>query len=220
MTGLLFDYIHIQNGEAVTYGGNQLLSDKKDIRDCGCGIVAAADLILYLSRRQGRPSPVSENERGNHLLSDYNAFLSSLRRYLPIVPPFGINGAVLAGGLQIALRAYGFDYAVRLCVSGARLWDRVRVMLENDFPVILAIGPNFPRFWGKNRLRLYSRVDGKYFPAASTKAHFVTVTGIDGNRCRISSWGRELYISIPEYNDYVKKYSTSVVSNVIVIKDR
>lgn len=198
-----------------------MLSGKKTIIDCGCGLVAAADLILYLSRGQGRACPVAESAGGSYELSSYNAFLDSLRRYMPIIPPFGINCAVLAAGLQIALRTHGLKHSVRLCVSGERLWERVRVMLENDFPVILAIGPNFPQFWGKNALRLYSRrIDGGYFPALSTKAHFVTATGIDGDWCRISSWGRELYINIPEYNAYVKKHSSSLVSNIIMLSEK
>lgn len=221
MTGLKNDYIHIQSGHTVTYGGSQTLSGKKAIRDCGCGLVAAADLILYLSRRQGFASPVAENAGGSYELSSYNAFLDLLRRYMPIIPRFGINGAVLAAGLQIALRTHGLKHSVRLCISGVKLWDRVRFMLEKDYPVILAIGPNLPMFWGKNGLKLYSRrIDGGYSPAAHAKAHFVTATGIDGDWCRISSWGRELYINIPEYNAYVKKHSSSLVSNIIMLSEK
>lgn len=218
MAELKNNYISIHNAGTYTYGGSQTLSDSKAIQRCGCGLIAAADLILYLCRSRGLPSPVPMDEHGRIELSDYNRFVSTLRRYMPIVPPFGINGAMLAAGLQIAMKVYGLDASVRLCVSGEKLFERIPEMLERDCPVILAVGPNFPKFWGKNRLRLYQRSGEVCFPAASTKAHFVTVTGIDDDWCKISSWGRELYINIPEYKSYVRQYSNSLLSNIIMLK--
>lgn len=219
MAELKNKYISIHNAGAYTYGGSQSLSDSKAVQLCGCGAIAAADLILYLCRSRGLPSPVPMDGQGCVELSDYNRFIGSLRRYMPIVPPFGINGAMLAAGLHIALRAYGLDDRVRLCVSGEKLFDRLREMIERDCPVILSVGPNFPQFWGKNRLRLYRRGGAVYFPDASTKAHFVTATGIDGDWCRISSWGRELYINIPEYKSYVRQHSNSLLSNIIMLEN-
>lgn len=218
MAELKSNYIRVDNSGLYTYGGSQTLSGSAAVRRCGCGLIAATDLILYLCRSRGLPSPVPMSENGVIELSDYNRFVSSLRPYMPIVPPFGINGAMLAAGLHLALRAHGLDDLVRLCVSGEKLFDRIQEMIERDCPVILSVGPNFPQFWGKNRLRLYRRGGEVYSPAASTKAHFVTVTGIDGDWCRISSWGRELYINIPEYKNYVRQYSNSLISNIILLK--
>lgn len=218
MAELKNNYIRIQNAGTYTYGGSQTLSDSKAVQRCGCGLIAAADLILYLCCSRSLPSPVPVNGQGCVELSDYDGFISSLRRYMPIVPPFGINVAMLAAGLHLALRAHGLDDRVRLCVSGEKLFDRIREMIERDCPVILSVGTNFPQFWGKNRLRLYRRGGGVYSPAASTKAHFVTVTGIDGEWCRISSWGRELYINIPEYKSYVRQHSNFLLSNIIMLE--
>lgn len=218
MLELRSNYISVRSGAAYTYGGSQTLSQSAAVRRCGCGLIAAVDLILYLCRSRDLPSPVPVNVHGCVDLSDYDRFISTLRRFMPIVPPFGINGAMLSAGLQIAMKVYGLDYSVRLCVSGEKLFDRIREMLERDCPVILAVGPNFPQFWGKNRLRLYQRSGEACFPAASTKAHFVTVTGIDDDWCKISSWGRELYINIPEYKSYVRQYSNSLLSNIIMLK--
>lgn len=218
MAELKNKYISVHSTGSYTYGGSQTLSQSAAVRRCGCGLIAAADLILYRCRSKGLLSPLPVDGQGCVELSDYDGFISSLRRYMPIVPPFGINGAMLAAGLQLALRAHGLDDRVRLCVSGEKLFDRIREMIERDRPVILSVGPNFPQLWGKNRLRLYRRGGEVYSPAASTKAHFVTVTGIDGDWCRISSWGRELYINIPEYKNYVRQYSNSLLSNIIILK--
>ena len=152
MAELKNKYISVHSASSYTYGGSQTLSQSAAVR--GCGLIAAADLILYLCRSRGLPSPVPVNGQGCVELSDYDGLISSLRRYMPIVPPFGINGAMLAAGLQIALRAHGLDDRVRLCVSGEKLFDRIREMIERDYPVILSVGPNFAQFWGKNRLRL------------------------------------------------------------------
>lgn len=225
MAELKNPYIKIIHGSETSYGGNQLWSDSKAIRDCGCGIVAAADMLIYLSALSAKyrlPSPVEPNYNGNICAEEYKRFLARLRaRYFPIIPPFGMNAIVHAAGLQRCFHAYSLPVSASLCASGDKLWNRAKEMLINDFPVILAIGPNFPCVWKENRLKLYSRrPDGTYFVAAKTKAHFVTMTSIDGEWCRISSWGRELYINISEFKEYVSKYSSSIVCNIIMIKDR
>ena len=92
-------------------------------------------------------------------------------------------------------------------------------MLSDDIPVILAVGPNLPFVWKKEKLTFYTKNhEGNLLPTAKTKAHFVTVTGRDGAWLRISSWGKEYYISIREYREYVKSHSSFLVSNVIDIK--
>ena len=91
-------------------------------------------------------------------------------------------------------------------------------MLTKDIPVILAVGPNFPFVWKKEKLTFYKKIsEENYIPAVKTRAHFVIVTGRDGSRLKISSWGKEYYIDIREYRRYVKRHSSYLVSNVIDI---
>ena len=52
----------------------------------------------------------------------------------------------------------------------------------------------------------------------STKAHFVTITGMDEEWLRISSWGKEYFINRREYDDYVKTHSTWLVSNIGLVR--
>lgn len=44
------DYISVDTGSACSYGGSQLWFDKM-IQKCGCSLIAAADVILYLQSR-------------------------------------------------------------------------------------------------------------------------------------------------------------------------
>ena len=92
-------------------------------------------------------------------------------------------------------------------------------MLSADLPVILAVGPNFPAVWMKERLRFFVKSkNGVFRPGTATKSHYVTVTGMDEDWLRISSWGSEYYISRREYEDYVHRHSNPLFSNILYIK--
>ena len=211
MVCLNHPYPQISDGLHLSCGGNQMRSDKAVIRKCGCGPVAALDLILYLEHR-GENTPIA--------LSDYNAMLTAFCfRYFPLIPPFGINGPVFTLGLNRLLHDRGLPYRAFWMLSGAKLWSRTEDMLGRDLPVILSVGPNFPAFWRGNRLPFYLRSsDGSYRKATSTKGHFVTATGIDAQWVRISSWGKEYYINRGEYERYTKENSLYAFSNLIYLR--
>ena len=76
-----------------------------------------------------------------------------------------------------------------------------------------------PAVWKKDRLPFYSRRDdGSFVRSSSAKSHYVSVTGLDDEWARISSWGREYYIRRSEYDDFVKRHSSQVFSNILYIK--
>ena len=138
---------------------------------------------------------------------------------MPLIRPLGVNGLVLAMGMNRLLRRYKLPYRAFWAVSGRKFWDRVEELLRQDLPVIFSVGPNFPALWRKERLTFYSRrPDGSFFPANSARAHSITATGCDETWLRISSWGREYYIRRSEYDEYVRKNSTSLVSNVLMLR--
>ena len=206
-----------------TYGGNQMLSENKNIRKYGCGIVAMADLVIYLDRyHSGLSYPLLRElpENGAIPLDQYRRLLTELnRRYLPIIPTKGVNCYMLTGSLNIFLRLYGVKKTALWCMSGGKLWQRVEDMLSRDLPVIFTVGTNFPKVWGKERLPLYIQLpDGSYCPAGSVRAHYMTVTAINDTHIRVSSWGRKYYISKAEFEDYVRKYSGSFICNIVYIK--
>lgn len=216
MTGLRSPYTGIQDGQKIYYGGNQQLSDRDIIKKCGCGIVAAADVSIYMQRRghcaKSVPSPLP--------LSRYNSFLRFLNnRYFPLIPGAGLNAFALAAGMNLYFRHKSMHCRARWCFSGGRLYSRIEAQLSADIPVILSVGPNFPFLWQKNRLNLYLRSGENFSKYCSTKAHFVTVTGIDEKMLRISSWGRELYIERDEFTEYTKSHSCSFLCNMLQISE-
>lgn len=211
MLSLRSPFPRVRRDNQIAYGGNQMWSEKKLIRSVGCGPVAALDLLRYLSGETGRePLPLAE----------YDGALTELcRRYFPLIPGHGINGVMLAIGLNRLFRRRGLPYRAAWAFSGDRLWERVREMLERDVPVILSIGPNFPLIWRKDRLPFYSRrADGNFVRSSSAKSHYVTVTGLDDSWVRISSWGREFFLNRQEYDAFVKQHSTPLFSNILYVK--
>ncbi len=226
MNGISNPYISIVRDGKLSYGGSQLYSDSEAIKKCGCGVVAAADTLLYISRFHCPcdcfPDAVALNTDSPVPLPEYNRLLTWLTpRYFQIIPPFGINGLMLVLGLNRLFSASKIPYRAIWAMSGEKLWVRIWEMLEADLPVILSVGPNFPLVWEKNRLNFYRKInEEKYTRAVSAKAHFVTVTGMDDKWLRISSWGEEYYIERGEYCAYALEHSTSILSNIVLIEKK
>ena len=210
MLTLSKNYVQIERNGRLSYGGSQMWSPNPTVRICGCGPVAVLDSILYLTDRQDRA--MSQEE--------YNRTLEEMsKRYFPLVKPFGINGLLLAAGMNRLLRRYHLPYRAFWAISGRKFWPRVEELLQQDLPVIFSVGPNFPAVWQKNRLTFYRKTgDGAYIPSSSAKSHYITATGIDEEWLRISSWGMEYDINRREYDEYIRKHSTSIVSNILMLR--
>ena len=219
MRGLRQEYpgVALPDGRR-SYGGNQMASPDKVMRRCGCGIVAAADLLLYLHRHHNSmPMFAGLNELPTQ--EEYEDLLQTLRRkYFPLFYPVGMNGISLALGLNRVFRKNSIPLCARWDMSEAKLWTRMEEMLLRDVPVILSIGPNFPRLWKKGKETLYRLDNGEQQAAAATRAHYVTVTGMDEKWLRVSSWGKEYYLSRQEYEHYRADVSSALVSNIVYIR--
>ncbi len=209
MISLKKPYVRVMRNGVLSYGGSQMWSDSKTIQICGCGPVAALDTVLYLSAQQ---EPLTQEQ--------YNRELALLcRKYFPLIRPFGINGISLALGMNRLLRKYDLPYRAFWAVSRGKFWDRIEELLRQDIPAIFSVGPNFPALWEKHRLTFYAKSpDGRYSPASSAKAHYICATGMDDEWLRISSWGREYYVRREEYSEYIRRHSTSLVSNVLMLR--
>lgn len=217
-------YISVTDGRVCSYGGNQMSSDNRTEREVGCGVIAALDLLLYLSHyhtdaaaaRAKQPLP----EKGPVPLTEYLQIVHELRkRFLPLIPKHGINGLMLTLGLNACFLKRRLPFAASWGVPYARLWREIRRMLEADIPVIFSIGPNFPLFWQHHKLKLYAqRSDGSYVPCTQTHAHYVMITAMDDEWLQVSSWGRKYYIRKDEYLQYVREHSLHLVSNIVSIR--
>ena len=214
-------YISVRAGDTLTYGGNQNLASKDLMRKCGCGIIAAADLLLYLCstrpeyRKDILGCPAGEEPIP---LAEYDRLTEQLRRkYFPLIPGSGLNVYFLAAGLNRCFKAFGIPLHAKWGVPGKYLWRAIHKMLDDDIPVILAIGLSFPFIWAKNKLPFYTHLAESYRRSGGAKSHFVTITGMDGEYLRISSWGREYYVLRRELAQYILKESNSFLSNILYI---
>lgn len=210
--------------EGGSFGGSQTQSAKRRIQICGCGAVAMTDLLLYLHRHHGCPAPalIRETAARDPIPADlYDRCCCSLQqRWLPMIPPFGINGLALTGGLEAFCRCYRLPFHARWNTSARHLWSTLEISLRRDLPVILAIGPNLPAVWENHRLQLYRRQGDTYTAAAAVKAHYVTATGLDDRWIEVSSWGKRYYIHREEYQNYGLRHSTFLVHNLLTLEPR
>lgn len=203
-------YHQVITKDCVAYGGNQSWFPYGFLRKTGCGVISASDVLLHL---QGKESMTEE---------EYAAFAKYLwLHYLPVIPGFGMNGLTLMLGLNLYFIKHKMPYFAYWKVSAGRMVTRIDKMLRKDIPVILAVGPNFPKFWGKEKLNFYTKnMQDEMIPATKVNAHFVTITGREGVYLKVSSWGKMYYINIREYKAYVRRFSSPLVSNIVCIGKR
>ena len=198
------DYLRIHSKNGDFYGGNQKSFPDALIQTDGCGLIAAADVIWYL--HQGK-SPLSEKH--------YQNYVQKLRPFFRFFPNHGMPSWALLWGLNRSFRHYHMPWRIHWGIRPSRRYECILKMLENDIPVIVAIGPNFPNRSGKKAVHFYERREnGSYEVAASTQGHYVVITGADHEWLRISSWGKEYYMNWNEFDHYAQKDSFWLFTNV------
>ena len=155
MLSLQHPYISVFLDGSESYGGGQQFFDNRMIKICGCGIIAAADTLLYLQRWHGTdPIPLLDAclREAPLPFPAYHELIQQMhRKYFPLIPYLGLNGLMLAAGMQRFFRQNRLPFSCRWCVSHKELWGRIETMLSADLPVIMSVGPNFPFFWEKEK---------------------------------------------------------------------
>ena len=189
-------------------------SNSRIIKKCGCGVIAAFDLYLYLQARMTN-KPIHHINR-----MEYCKELEKIqRRYFPLLYPSGINGLMLTLGINRLFHDNQIPYRASWAASGEKLIPRIKSMLEQDIPVILSVGPNFPFFWQKHGICFYkTNQNGVFCPVTSISGHYVTVLSLDEEWMTITSWGQVYRIRLIEYKAYVKAHSNHLFSNIVLIK--
>ena len=172
---------------------------------CGCGIVAVQEVLLYLTRYHGCPGQELFGEMAFKAVvssEEYHKVLDHLRaRYLHLLPSFGINGISLVTGMNAAFRRYGFPYRGQWKIASRSFYPSMEEMLQNDIPVIISVGPNFPAVWGKITVALNPERTFRGIPAQGINAHYMIATGLDDECIHVSSWGRRYSINRKEYDE-------------------
>ena len=212
----------VQKGTRRSYGGNQSWLTGAVAQKSGCGLVAAQDLLIYLHRHGGYDAEFFRDlPAGDPIPAEiYDYYAQRLRkRYFPLASSFGLNAFVLALGMNRFFRDNRIACRAGWGAPGRAFWPTMQTMLARGLPVILCVGINFPLPWGKEQLPLYTREgSGGYRRTAAARAHYVAVTGMDGQWLRVSSWGGEYHIRREEYDRFRREHSCGLYSNILVLR--
>ena len=218
-------YIAIMKDGSLSYGGSQEWWRRKIMAGYGCGVIAATDILFYLDLHKeyckGKDFQEEDIKSGIVDIETYQRCAEAMRKkYFPVIPSLGIPGWLLGMEINRYFIKNRIPLKATFGVRSRNIPNRIKAMLEHDIPVILAIGPNFPLPVRKHKLAFYEKIEEGYEKIAEAAAHFVVITGFEGQWLRISSWGREYYVNFYEYQNYVKKYSCSLVSNICYIRKK
>ena len=221
-TALRRPYPSVQKEARRSYGGSQSWLSGAVAQKSGCGLVAAADLLIYLHRYGGCAAEFFRNlPAADPIPAEiYDYYAQRLRkRYFPLASSFGLNAFVLALGMNRFFRDNSLPLRASWGTPERRFWQTVQSMLAKDIPVILCVGINFPFPWDKEQLALYTREgSGEYRRTAATHGHYVAITGMDEEWLRVSSWGGEYHIRREEYDRYRGEHSCGLYSNILVLR--
>ena len=221
-------YIQILHQGDVSFGGSQAWFSDRTLSGYGCGLIGAADVLIYLYRNQNIGEKCSRMHESNDQAETpceehvYQNYVGSLRReFFPVFPKVGISGWVLVLGLRRCFRRYHLPYTVRWGVRRVHMRTAVEEMLRADIPVLFSVGPNFPWLWGKHGVPLYTKGQGcKFIKSQDIRAHYMVATAMSGDKLKVSTWGREYYLDWNEYQEYIQKHSCSLYSNICYITNR
>jgi hypothetical protein len=214
-------YPGIRQASRISFGGNQRQLKSEVLQHCGCGVVAALDLIRYLHLYH--PDYRTDFFTGVEDASDlpepvYDLCAQRMRNFVPALYPIGTTGFSLAGGLNRYFRRYNVPLKASWGVSKDRIWQEIGTMLQKDLPVILSVGNQFPKFWQKKGAQLHRRSGDEMRQSVHVHAHYVTVVGMDDEWLRISSWGQEYYLSKEEFLRYRNKESLNLLCNIVRLR--
>lgn len=238
------EYIPVHDQGVVSFGGNQcwfsteqIFSREYSIHKWGCGVIAMADLCLYLARSDDRcntPITALAYETRQFISKEYYMMYLEMmhNHYAPVLPGSGMTGLALAH----AVRRYVLRYRLPIRVAWKAFMDdevmikTIRKMIKDNFPVILSIGPNMPMVFMKHGVTLYTKSKHaentklEHFTAEKVNVHkhFVTVTGLVALKnkqmmLKVSSWGKEYYIHYQELRDYIENHGDRLTSSLLYL---
>ena len=203
------------------------------IKNYGCGLISAADILLYLSLKDSEYSTdmtelVVTDSSNNIYYDTYIYYIYKMDlNHLFAKRWVGLLGPTIAQGI----RKYGYSNELWLsttwCSSKDKMLPRMIKMLDDDIPITLGIYTSKKE--GIYFYDLDSQPNDKYnfivkkYPY-KVNSHYVTITGmmIDNVKgqtiLEISSWGCKYYINYEEYIEFVDKNSNYTFNNIVYIE--
>ena len=251
-------YVPIQKDSGTSYGGSQMWFPKSNwyskdyiLHSYGCGTIATADMFLYLAlQNEDQKSPITAIAQSGTDQIDFINYINYVRTVHDQFTKTHRFIAVLGPKVAAAINSYsnknglGLKASWKFNLTYYDMYDIIEDMLDHDIPVILSIGPNTPKLWGKKGVPFYEKKEIQYMDEdtvsdnglekrkpyyykvaySDINAHYVTVTGIVKDEVasrimlRISSWGKQYYLNYEEYRDYVENYSGTFTSSIVQVK--
>lgn len=230
MIELRNEYIQVDDGRIISFGGNQAWFREKKLSDFGCGLVASGDILLYLTKTGRIKSAETELVLRRGEIYEKETYLKYLRglekKYFYVSRLIrGITGFGLVIGFNRFAAAKKSAIQASWGVPVSKIGGVIRKSLESDIPVLFSVGANFPWIFGKKGVTLYEKQNGTYNKSTQARKHYMTITGMVsddrlGELYRISSWGREYYMSRREYEEYIRRYSIGLLTNILFIREK
>lgn len=251
------NYVSVIKDSGTFYGGSQMWFPEKSwyskdyiLRNYGCGTIATADMFLYLAmQNEMMQTSITATALQNDKLvkyENYNQYVRQINNYYTNTRHII---AVLGPKVASAINSYSDDYGLSL--KAAWRWkltyydmlDIIEEMLYMDIPIILSIGPNSPKLWGKRGVPFYERKEIDYHDSddnsdvktkpyyyhavkQAVNSHYVVVTGIIKDdiagriMLRISSWGKMYFINYEEYRDYIDTAGSTWTSSLVQLRKK
>lgn len=202
-----------------SYGGNQdWITHHPVIQKNGCGLIAAADVLLYLTK-QSREKPGGVRISGEK----YRQYVEGLFFHpFPVFPRLGLSGIFLMEGMNAEFRRRKLPFRAFWGVRPSRMKGEIIRMLAEDLPVIFSFGPSL--IGRRGSLRLFTPGERTF---RNVQNHYVVATGIrilknaggqDTCTLTVSSWGRKYEVDLAEWLRYIRKYSNPLFSNLLSIR--
>ena len=245
---LKHDYVSVDVDGNGSYGGDQGWFESIDasIDEYGGGLIAACDLLLYLSKSGGKyatkeTNMVTKNTNGNYNYESYIDYVTYMEgKYLPIT-----DARLLGVEISSAIRVYSWNNSLRLMAlwtaSGRDILPKITETIQGDMPVILSankIQKKYKELYPKDdwealcpQMYQNTNLDDNIYShdfAESGKIfhhHYVTVTGVIFDNVKndvwlhVSSWGESYYINYSEYLLFKNQYAAwdRIATNMLYI---
>ncbi len=176
-------YVPIVRNSKTSYGGSQMWFPKSNwnsiehiIHTYGCGTIATADMFLYLALQKKEinttVTAIALQDSIQILYDNYLSYVlevhnkyTKTKRYLAVLGP-SLARAINNYSNQFSL---GYVATWKWRLSYYEMLDQIESMLSQDIPVILSIGPNTPKFWGRHGISFYEHKEIQYQAAVPEK---------------------------------------------------
>lgn len=210
------------------------------VSNYGCGLIALADMFLYLAIGDASYNPtytstntlIDLGSNYNHIDFDtYVLYVTLLSNYFLIYgkPVGGIPAVGLLGNLESGVNTIskvndmGITATWESSTDSEKTLEKIKEMINNDIPAVFSYSVTFA-----NELQLYRFVDHQFTinDGTSVSGHYMVATGvieysddvknIIGRKriLRVATYGKEYYV---DYDEYAEQLS-SIDTNIMYIK--